>query len=336
MAKVLSWKKLAALTLVLLVLLLLFRRPPRIQSLRFVSWIPVSHPSFGPRKCTNVTIDAALAEVTGCDSERGMYYRAIQYEIPHAAVLVDIIGAKEGFTGAMMLQLWRPLLGVRAPVYYKLLQGLGYQGMISCGPCDECKDSFEPVLPMQFRSCTRDRHCLTSGIPSLRLYSFDENAMRVAMMNEAIKQYPPPPVHSHVPLSWQRQRLNETWTIELVSFATGEEEEAWTVDAWSEREKIGHIDFLKAEGHDILKGAMRTLSQQKITVLFDSSSSHKDTMEEMEVYGYACYFSSNHGMVKLTHGCWNEAYSKRQGTICVLTTNPEGRRITRAFDDLSF
>jgi FkbM family methyltransferase len=225
-----------------------------------------------------------------------------------------------------------------------------YKPLAGCGACNECKDDFRAILPLEFRFCHGYSHCLPLHLRSLRLFSFDGNPAYVRLVQEGIRHFPRRPLEVlRLPQEWQNQTLEEIWKVELAAFSddsTNKTTMFWvngdelgkivtknetnkklarvpliTIDEWRERDGIDHIDFIKidTEGHDakIIKGAKRTLFEKKITAMvFESGHMWpaEDTLEDitrmMEDYGYACYFDYSNGMVKLTHGCWANKYGE--------------------------
>lgn len=295
--------------LVLLFVFFLSRRPPRIEPLLRYTRTRFGNTRFESLHCNGTFVLEHLAQP--CSKEHGKYYRMIQYAMPDAQVLVDM-DAGNGLVTAMMLQLWRNMLGVNAPLWYAIAP-------YDCGACLECKDSFQPVLPPEFRTCTQDRHCPNTPLPPLKLYSFGGSASR---MNETMRLYPPHPVYAHK--SWQGEKVEDILKVAgpLAS-----------IDQWMLHNAIGHIDFLRAGRGNVIEGARRALEKGKVTAMvFHAEAEDIITMED---YGYACYLDYDGELVKLTHDCWVDVRKAEGNTWCVFTRNAVGQTIVRQFDKWS-
>eukprot|EP00746_Dinoflagellata_sp_MGD_P156574 gnl/MRDRNA2_/MRDRNA2_85884_c0_seq2.p1 gnl/MRDRNA2_/MRDRNA2_85884_c0~~gnl/MRDRNA2_/MRDRNA2_85884_c0_seq2.p1 ORF type:complete len:480 (-),score=40.56 gnl/MRDRNA2_/MRDRNA2_85884_c0_seq2:118-1557(-) len=106
-----------------------------------------------------------------------------------------------------------------------------------------------------------------------------------------------------------------------------------TIDDIVHRDRIMQIDILliDTEGHDpvVLQGARNLLRAQKIRyVEFEVHSvgawKHtllKDVLDELDTFGYECYWAGNSGQTLRITGCWIDDYDVQKGwsnVACVL------------------
>lgn len=108
-----------------------------------------------------------------------------------------------------------------------------------------------------------------------------------------------------------------------------------TVDDLMEAYNLQGLDILKidTEGFDplVLKGAQRTLSQGRASIVnFEyhslnhwQTTSLKSVVEQLDQYGYDCYFEASLAMIRITR-CWNDAmeFKKFSNVLCALRSGP--------------
>jgi hypothetical protein len=281
----------------------------------------------------------------------------------------------KGFSSASLLELWYPEFGLSS---WNLFQAqndmlIGQNKTSPCGSCNGCQDLPRQIFPnigqtLCKHSSRQDAAKCVGKLPlsDMHLYSFDGDARVVETVTKARDN-----LISDIQID---ASIAKVWSVELAAFAETYEEgktirviqdgvdagpddaadaifsPVLTVDQISEREGIKHIDVLRidtgAHVPIVLRGARRTLSQHKATVvLFEyherwprTTDSLKKSLDDVFGDEYACYLAGdNNLLLKLTQNCWTSQLEVRKlsNVWCISLKGEVGVKIAKQFDAMA-